>query len=63
MEETNRYNVDLVVFVHREEYYNPTDENKGQAEIIIAKQRNGRLGIVKLKWLGDYTRFADAGYR
>ncbi len=57
------YDADLVIFVHREEYYDPTEENKGQAEIIIAKQRNGRLGIVKLKWLGEYTRFVDAGYR
>ena len=56
------YDADLVIFVHREEYYDPTEENKGQAEIIIAKQRNGRLGIVKLKWLGEYTRFVDAGY-
>ena len=57
------YDADLVIFVHREEYYDPREENKGQAEIIIAKQRNGRLGIVKLKWLGEYTRFVDAGYR
>lgn len=42
------YDADLVMFVHREEYYNPTDENKAKAEIIIAKQRNGQLGIVKL---------------
>lgn len=52
-----------VIFVHREEYYDPSEENKGQAEIIIAKQRNGRLGIVKLKWLGEYARFVDSGYR
>lgn len=57
------YDADLVIFVHREEYYDPREENRGQAEIIIAKQRNGRLGIVKLKWLGEYTRFVDAGYR
>ena len=57
------YDADLVIFVHREEYYDPTEENKGQAEIIIAKQRNGKLGIVKLKWLGEYTRFVDAGFR
>lgn len=56
------YDADLVMFVHREEYYNPTDENKGEAEIIIAKQRNGQLGIVKLGWLGPYTKFVDASH-
>lgn len=56
------YDADLVIFVHREEYYNPTNENRGQAQVIIAKQRNGRLGIVRLKWLGDYTRFVDMGF-
>lgn len=54
------YDADLVMFVHREEFYNPTDENKAEAEIIIAKQRNGQLGIVKLGWLGSYTKFVDA---
>lgn len=56
------YDADLVMFVHREEYYNPTEENKEEAEIIIAKQRNGQLGIVKLKWLGQYTKFVDASH-
>ncbi|WP_158220126.1 DnaB-like helicase C-terminal domain-containing protein [Tissierella sp. P1] len=56
------YDADLVMFVHREEYYNPTEENKGEAKIIIAKQRNGQLGIVKLKWLGQYTKFVDASH-
>ena len=56
------YDADLVLFVHREEYYNPTDENRGEAEIIVAKQRNGQLGIVKLRWLGSCTKFIDASH-
>lgn len=56
------YDADLVLFVHREEYYNPTDENRGEAEIIVAKQRNGQLGIVKLRWLGHCTKFIDASH-
>lgn len=54
------YDADLVMFVHREEYYNPTPENQGKAEVIIAKQRNGKLGIVELGWLAPYTRFVNA---
>ncbi len=57
------YDADLVIFVHREEYYNPTNENQGKAQVIIAKQRNGKLGIVRLNWLGEYTRFVDMGCR
>ena len=41
----------------REDYYNLTDENKGIAEVIIAKQRNGPTGTVKLAFLSEYTRF------
>ena len=59
---------DVVAFIHREEYYDRENEDiKGQAEIIIAKQRNGPTGTVKLAYLADYTRFenlaaeADAG--
>lgn len=48
---------DLVCFIHREEYYTPDTEDKGISEIIIAKQRNGETGTVKLGWLGEYTRF------
>ena len=50
---------DLVVLLLREEYYTPTDENKGVAEVIVAKQRNGPVGSFKLAFLSEYTRFED----
>jgi replicative DNA helicase len=50
---------DLVMLLLREEYYNPTEENKGEAEIIIAKQRNGPVGTLKLAFLGEYMRFEN----
>lgn len=48
---------DLVLFLFREEYYNPTEENKNKAEVIIAKQRNGPVGTVELVFLKEWTRF------
>lgn len=48
---------DVVLMLFREDYYNLTDENRGIAEIIIAKQRNGPTGTVKLTFLNEYTRF------
>ncbi len=48
---------DVVLMLFREDYYNLTDENRGIAEIIIAKQRNGPTGSVKLAFLHEYTRF------
>ena len=49
---------DLVMFIYREEVYKPLDEeNKGLAELIIAKQRNGPTGTVKLAFLREFTRF------
>lgn len=50
---------DVVMFIHREEYYDGKPENKGLAEIIIAKQRNGALGTCQLGWKGEYTWFMD----
>ena len=50
---------DVVMFLHREEYYNPDTEDKNIAEVIVQKQRNGPLGTIKLAWLGQYTRFAN----
>lgn len=53
---------DLVMFLYRDEYYNPetVDEKlKGIGEVIIAKQRNGETGKVYLAWLGKFTKFAN----
>ncbi len=51
---------DVVAFIHREEYYDRENEDiKGQAEIIIAKQRNGPTGVCKLAYLADFTRFEN----
>lgn len=51
---------DVVMFIYRDEYYNPETTTKPQtAEIIIAKQRNGETGSVDLRWIGKYTKFAD----
>ncbi len=53
---------DVVMFVHREEYYHRGEEAKqyeGKAQIIVAKQRNGPIGEVELAWLRDFTRFED----
>ena len=48
---------DTVMFLHREDYYNPETEDKNIAEVIIQKQRNGPLGTVRLGWEARYTRF------
>lgn len=50
---------DVVMFIYRDDYYNKDSEFKNQAEIIIAKQRNGPTGTVHLAWLPDYTKFAN----
>ncbi|WP_036252760.1 replicative DNA helicase [Methylobacter sp. BBA5.1] len=50
---------DLIVFVYRDEVYNPDSPEKGIAEIIIGKQRNGPIGTVRLTFLGQYTRFEN----
>lgn len=50
---------DVVVMLMREEYYNPTDENRGKAEVIIAKQRNGPVGSLKMAFIHEYTRFEN----
>ena len=50
---------DLVMFIYRDEYYNPDTDDKNQAEIIIAKHRNGPVGTVKLGWTPALTRFTN----
>lgn len=54
---------DIVLFIHREDYYKETPENKNIAEINFAKFRAGEPGIEKLLWLGQYTRFENLSYR
>jgi replicative DNA helicase len=48
---------DVVVLILREEYYNPSPDNQGMAEAIIAKQRNGPVGNLKLAFIKEFTRF------
>lgn len=50
---------DIVIFLYRDDYYNEDSEDRGLAEVIIAKQRSGSTGTVKLGWLGSYTKFVN----
>jgi replicative DNA helicase len=51
---------DLVAFVHREGYYNKEYEFPNEAELIVAKHRNGAVDTIKLSWQDEYTLFTDA---
>ncbi len=50
---------DIVMFLYRDDYYNPDTEKKNIAEIILAKHRAGSTGTVELLWMGSYTKFAN----
>lgn len=50
---------DVVAFIYREDYYKPTEENQGIAELLISKQRNGPTGTVRLAFLKEFTRFEN----
>lgn len=50
---------DVIMFIYRDDYYNPDTEKKNLAEIIVAKQRSGATGSIELAWLGQYTKFAN----
>ncbi len=53
---------DLILFIYRDEVYNPETPEKGISEIIIGKQRNGPIGTVRLAFLGEYTRFESLAH-
>jgi len=50
---------DIVMFLYRDDYYNPDSEKKNVAEVILAKHRAGSTGTVELLWMGSYTKFAN----
>ena len=50
---------DMVMFLYRDDYYNPDTEKKNVAEVILAKNRGGSTGTVELLWLGQYTKFVN----
>lgn len=50
---------DIVMFLYRDDYYNPDSEKKNIAEVILAKHRSGSTGTVELLWMGNYTKFAN----
>jgi replicative DNA helicase len=50
---------DIVMFLYRDDYYNPDTEKKNIAEVIIAKHRGGSTGTIDLRWFGEYTKFAN----
>jgi replicative DNA helicase len=54
---------DLIMLLHREEYYKPTEENRGLAQIIIAKQRNGPTGDITLRFFPEFMRFENFSRR
>ena len=54
---------DLVMFLYRDDYYNKDSEDKGVTECIVAKNRHGETGTVKLQWLGQYQHFSDREWK
>ena len=54
---------DVVMFLYRDEYYNENTEDKGIAECIVAKNRHGETGAVKLQWIGQYQIFSDREWK
>ena len=54
---------DVVMFLYRDEYYNPNTEDKGIAECIVSKNRHGEVGTVKLQWIPQYQTFADREWK
>jgi len=54
---------DVVIFIYREELYKQTEENRGRAQLIIAKQRNGPVGTIDLAFIREYTKFEELEWR
>ena len=54
---------DIVMFIYRDDYYNPDSQDKNMAEVILAKHRAGETGMFKLGWQGKYTKFINIDYR
>ena len=54
---------DSVMFLYRDDYYNPNSEDKGLAECIVSKNRHGETGTVKLQWFGPYQTFTDREWK
>ena len=54
---------DSVMFLYRDEYYNPNTEDKGIAECIVAKNRHGEVGTVKMQWIPQYQTFSDKEWK
>jgi len=50
---------DIIMMMYREEYYKPDTPDKGTAEVIIGKHRNGPVGTAKMTFIGEYTRFEN----
>jgi replicative DNA helicase len=59
VENSIEQDADVVMFIYRDEVYDPKPENAGQAEILVAKHRSGPTGVVQLAFLPQYTRFAN----
>jgi replicative DNA helicase len=53
---------DVVLFLYRDEVYNPETERPGECEVIVAKQRNGPIGTVEVRWLAPYTKFVNKSH-
>ncbi len=54
---------DVVLFIYRDDYYNPNSEEKNVAELILAKNRHGETGTVKVQWLPEYTTFTNREWK
>ena len=55
----NEQDADILIFLYRDDYYNPETETPGVCEINIAKHRSGPTGKIELTWVSRYTKFSD----